>query len=91
MHRFTIDAVVDPQTLPRLAGFFGQRAIAPAGLTMRVEDDRMKIEILVADMPDHHARIVAAKLGEAHLVVDVSVGRFGADDAADHREEAEAI
>jgi hypothetical protein len=30
MHRFRIAALADPQSLPRITGFFGQRGLVPA-------------------------------------------------------------
>lgn len=69
--RFTIDAIVDPQSLARVVDCFALRAIVPVTTDMRVSGDRMRIEIVVADLAAQQAAIIAAKLGEAVVVFDV--------------------
>lgn len=73
MSRFQIDALVDPQSLPRIAGFFAQRAIIPAEMTMRVAGERMEIEVAVPDLEPARADIIAAKLGEVFAILDARV------------------
>ena len=64
MHRFRIDAIVDPQSLLRVAGYFAQRSIVPAAIEMRVLPNHMRIEVTVGGLDSHHAMTIAAKLGE---------------------------
>lgn len=73
MWRFRIDAEPDPQTLPRIAGYFAQLSLVPSQMTMRVDDDRMGIEIVLNGIDRHRAEIVAAKLGETFLVASVTL------------------
>ena len=47
----------------------------PMATAMHVEAGTMKIELLIEDMPDSQAAIVAAKLGEAYLVREVGLER----------------
>ncbi|BBB11290.1 hypothetical protein [Sphingopyxis sp. FD7] len=69
MHRFEIDAMADPQSLPRVADFFAQRALVPATMTMHLLSTHMRIEIVVAGLDAARAAVLAAKLGEAVAVV----------------------
>lgn len=73
MARFRIDAIADPQSLPRIAGLFAQRAIVPAGMAMRAEGGRLRIEIAAPALPPAQAAIVAAKLGESFAVITVEI------------------
>ncbi|MFC3785488.1 hypothetical protein GGR90_000245 [Sphingopyxis italica] len=69
MHRFRIDAILDPQSLPRVANFFAQRAIVPSAMAMRVLPTHMAIEVTVAGLAAGQAAIIAAKLGEVVAVL----------------------
>ncbi len=69
MHRFRIDAILDPHALPRVAGFFAQRAITPSAMQMRIERDRMRIEVTVEGLGAAQATTIAAKLHEAVTVI----------------------
>ncbi len=69
MHRFRIDAILDPQSLPRVANFFAQRAIVPSAMTMQVLPAHMRIEVTVAGLAVGQAAIIAAKLGEVVAVL----------------------
>lgn len=69
MHRFRIDATPDPHSLPRVAGFFAQRAIIPAAMQMRVERGLMRIEVTVDGLGAAQAATIAAKLHEAVTVI----------------------
>jgi hypothetical protein len=71
MHRFRIDALPDPQSLPRIAGVFAQRAIVPIGLSAEHDRDRMQIEVTVADLVPQQAAVIAAKLRETVAVAAV--------------------
>lgn len=73
MHRFRIDAVLDPQTLPRIAGLFAQRALVPAMMRMRVLRGHMRVEVKVAGLGAAHAAVIAAKLGEMFAVIEVEL------------------
>lgn len=73
MHRFRIEAIADPQSLPRVAGLFAQRSITPASLSARLDGDTMHLEATVADLDHRQAAIIAAKLGEAVAVVAVEL------------------
>ena len=69
MHRFRIDAMPDPQSLPRVANFFAQRALVPATMSMHSLPTHMQIEVIVAGLDAPHAAVIAAKLGEAVAVL----------------------
>ena len=69
MHRFRVDAILDPQSLPRVANFFAQRAIMPNALTMHLLPSHMHIEVVVAGLEAAQAAIIAAKLGEVVAVL----------------------
>ncbi|AJA09961.1 hypothetical protein SKP52_15410 [Sphingopyxis fribergensis] len=69
MHRFRVNAIVDPQSLPRVANHFAQRSIVPAAMTMRVLPTHMHIEIDVAGLDAMQAEVIAAKLGEVVAVM----------------------
>jgi len=71
MHRFRIDAMLDPQALPRVVDMFAQRAIMPSAMTMAVLGDRMRIEIAVPGLGAAEAGIVAAKLAQTFVVIDI--------------------
>lgn len=73
MHRFRIEAIADPQSLPRVAGAFAQRGIVPNTLAARFDGRTMRIEVAVAELDDRQAAIIAAKLGEAVIVVAVEL------------------
>ena len=73
MTRFRIEALVDPQSLPRIAGFFAQRAIIPAEIIMRVAGERMEIEVAVPGLEPARAEVIAAKLGEVFAILDARV------------------
>lgn len=75
MWHFGIDAVVDPQVLPRIAGFFAQRSIVPALMKAQVDGTCMRIEIAVDTMDRHQAECCAAKLREGFTVLAVRVYR----------------
>ena len=69
MHRFRIDAMPDPQSLPRVANIFAQRALVPATMTMHLLPTHMCIEIVVAGLEAAQAAVIAAKLGESVAVL----------------------
>ena len=78
MHRFRIDAILDPHSLPRVTGFFAQRAIMPSTMQMHVENGRMCIEVTVDSLGDAQAAIIAAKLHEAVTVIDAGIVEMAA-------------
>lgn len=69
MHRFQVDAILDPQSLPRVANFFAQRAIVPQALTMQLRPVHMRIEVDVTGLEVAQAEVIAAKLGEVVAVM----------------------
>ena len=68
MHRFRVEAILDPQSLPRVANYFAQRSIVPSAMAMQVLPTHMRIEVTVAGLPPGQAVISAAKLGEVVAV-----------------------
>ena len=86
MHRFGVDAILDPQSLPRVANCFAQRAFVPSALTMHVLPSHMRIEVVVAGLEAAQAAIIAAKLGEVVAVLrseveEIETAGFAADRA----------
>ncbi|MBL0915381.1 MAG: hypothetical protein IBJ13_07650 [Sphingopyxis sp.] len=73
MHRFRIDAIPDPQSLPRIAGFFAQRAMIPAMLRMRILRQHMRVEVTIDGLDAAQAAVIAAKLGEMFAVIEVEL------------------
>jgi hypothetical protein len=69
-HLFRILAIPDPQALPRVLGVLAQRSLMPDRLSARHVDGRLRIA-LALDLDAATARIIAAKLLEAFLVVEV--------------------
>lgn len=69
MHRFQVDAILDPQSLPRVANFFAQRSIVPGAMAMQVMSTHMRIEIDVEGLEAMQAGVIAAKLGEVVAVM----------------------
>ena len=68
MHRFLVEAILDPQSLPRVANYFAQRSIMPGAMTMELLPTHMRIEVTVAGLAPLQAAIIAAKLGEVVAV-----------------------
>ncbi len=73
MHRFRIDAIPDPQSLPRITGFFAQRAMIPAMLRMRILRQHMRVEVTIDGLDAAQAAVIAAKLGEMFAVIEVEL------------------
>ena len=73
MHRFRIEAILDPQSLPRVANYFAQRSIVPDAMAMHVLPTHMRIEVTVAGLEENQAAIIAAKLGEVVAVTDATL------------------
>ncbi len=73
MHRFRIDAIPDPQSLPRIAGFFAQRAMIPSMMRMRMLRQHMRVEVTVGGLDAAQAAVIAAKLGEMFAVIEVEL------------------
>ncbi|AHE53974.1 hypothetical protein [Sphingomonas sanxanigenens] len=71
--RFAIEAAEDPQSLPRVLGYFAQRWIVPSGVTMALRDGGMAIDIAVEALDEQGAAIIAAKLRENVLVAHVTL------------------
>ena len=74
MHRFRIEAIADPQSLPRIAGFFAQRAMIPLAMRMRMLRRHMRVEVTVDGLTAAQAAVIAAKLGEMFAVIEVEMG-----------------
>lgn len=66
--RFEVEAMVDPQSLLRVLGYFAQRSVVPDALEMRVGGGRMTICLTAPDLPEAQAMIIAAKLEQIVLV-----------------------
>lgn len=73
MHRFRIEAIPDPQSLPRIAGFFAQRAMIPSTMRMRMLRQHMRVEVTVDGLTAAQAAVIAAKLGEMFAVIEVEL------------------
>ena len=73
MHRFRIAALADPQSLPRITGFFGQRGLVPAAVAMQTGDGAMRLRIDVSGLDDGAAAVIASKLGALFAVTDVAM------------------
>lgn len=70
MHHFRIAAIDDPQSLPRIAGFFAQRAIIPSAMRMEALRPHIRIDVAVAGLTASQANVIAAKLGEIFAVIE---------------------
>lgn len=73
MHRFGIKAIRDPQSLPRITGFFAQRAILLSAMRMEAQSDFLRIDAAVTGLPEAQAIVIAAKLREIFVVIDVEL------------------
>lgn len=71
--RFAVEAADDPQSLPRVIGYFAQRWIVPTGLTMALRDGGMVIDVAIDALDEQSASIIAAKLLENVLVGRVTL------------------
>lgn len=69
MHRFRLEAVPDPQSLPRIVNFFAQRALVPSAVSARTMSGHMRVEIVVAGLGAEQAAIIAAKLSEVVAIL----------------------
>ena len=78
MHRFRIDAILDPQSLLRVAGYFAQRSIVPAEMKMHVLPGHMRIDVTVGGLDTRQARVIAAKLGEVVAVTGSALEELAA-------------
>lgn len=79
MYRFHVDAILDPQSLPRVANHFAQRSIVPHAMTMQLLPTHMRIEVTVAGIGAEQAAIIAAKLGEVVAVLDAELEDLAAE------------
>ncbi|WHO38450.1 hypothetical protein PMI04_018170 [Sphingobium sp. AP49] len=66
---FSIDALAEPQALPRILGQFAQRSLVPTALHLATEADVMRIALSVDGLDARQAMAIAAKLQEAILVL----------------------
>lgn len=73
MHRFQIDASAEPQSCLRVMGHFAQRHITPIAAEMRLDGDRMRIDVEARDLPPGQAALIAAKLRETVAVIGVEL------------------
>lgn len=69
---FRIAALPDPQTLPRIVGIFAQRSLVPTHISCDRRGDMLHIEARLDDLDPAVAAIIAAKLGEAVLVLSAT-------------------
>jgi len=79
MHRFHVNAILDPQSLPRVANHFAQRSIVPDAMTMKILPTHMRIEVTVAGLGAGQAAIIATKLGEVVAVMDTELEDLAAE------------
>lgn len=91
MHRFTVDAILDPQSLPRIANFFAQRAIVPGAMAMQVLPTHMHIEVTVAGLAAAQAAVIAAKLGEVVAVTRSDLDEIEAGASLARPREVQAV
>jgi acetolactate synthase regulatory subunit len=73
MHRFRIAALADPQSLPRITGFFGQRGLVPAAVAVQTGEGAMRLRIDVHGLDDDAAAVIASKLGALFAITDVAM------------------
>lgn len=73
MHRFRIDALPDPASLPRIAGFFAQRALMPSAMQMRMLREHIRMEIMVDGLDAVQAAVISAKLREMFVVIEIKL------------------
>lgn len=79
MHHFHVDAIVDPQSLPRVANYFAQRSIVPSAMAMQVLPTHMRIDVTVGGLASGQAAIIAAKLGEVVAVMKAELEECAAE------------
>ena len=82
MHIFRIDAILDPQSLPRVANYFAQRSIVPDAMAMTVLPTHMRIEVTVSALEQSQEDIIAALLGEVVAVTDAALENLSLELAA---------
>lgn len=70
--RFSIEAVRDPQSLPRIVGYFAQRWLTPAYLSLRETATGLSVEVDIADIREQDALVIAAKLEQNVLIFAAS-------------------
>lgn len=68
---FAVRAFADPQTLPRVIGYFAQIAVIPTAVAARWTGERMSVRIQAGDLSSLQARIIAEKMRGLALVVAV--------------------
>lgn len=73
MPRFRIDVSAEPQSLLRVMGHFAQRAVVPVAAEMRVDGDRMRIDVDARDLAPSQAALIAEKLREVVAVIGVEL------------------
>ena len=73
MHRFRVDAILDPQSLLRVTGYFAQRSIVPTQMKMQVRREHMRIDVTVEGLAPLQAAALAARLREVVAVIDAGI------------------
>lgn len=68
--RFDIEAMPNPQSLPRVIDHFAQRSVVPCEMSMRVKGDTIYITVVTHNLPSAHAQIISAKLAELFVIYD---------------------
>lgn len=74
MHaRYTVRAVADPQTVPRLINYFAQQALIPSRIAAELDYGVLTVEIGQPGIAHANARIIAEKMRASVLVESVSL------------------
>ena len=73
IHRFTVRAAIDPQTLPRVIGQLGRQWVTPDALTATWSDGEMLIEFVTSELERATAERVEGTLRSCVLVRAVDV------------------
>ncbi|WP_093085476.1 hypothetical protein [Sphingobium sp. AP50] len=68
---FDIVAIADPQTLPRLLGWFAQRSLVPARVSSDLHAGDMHVRIEVDDLDPRTADQIAAKISQGVLTLGI--------------------
>jgi hypothetical protein len=70
---YRIDCIADPGTLSRIAGFFARYSSIPDRVHMSRDRSASLVEVVVSDLTDDEALLVAARLRVCPLVTDVAL------------------
>jgi hypothetical protein len=71
MQTFLVEAVANPQSLPRILEHFAQRSMIPTRLSAVLEGDMLRVEIVTADIELPIAELIGARIEEGVMVASV--------------------